>query len=176
MDGSVSYPESDEEWLKLEKEVCMTAIDVNGISIGSGSHASSGTEVRRILTGLCAKLTENIPNMTRDQLYREIIVRLAESWSKIGTLSQLKDLFGGNNLDVQMPHVKPELPKSQITIYESGQQIHATWNLYQAFGLYRDSDESGGKPWIRLTAAIRERSNLSSKKSVRTLEVRLPHK
>jgi hypothetical protein len=55
---------------------------------------------------------------------------------------------------------------TKITMFESGEQTHDTCNLYH---LYRKAGVKGGKPWIKLTSAFHERSNLSTGASVRTI-------
>lgn len=176
MKPAPSEPKNGKEWTRFEREVCCTSIEVNGISIGPGSHASSSMEVRRILTSLCGKLTEGLANMTSEELFRHLVIRLSDTNSKADTYSQLNAVLSCSCLTVQAPKAPASLPKTKITIYESGQHIHATCQQYHAYGLYRKSDAPGGKPWIKLTAALHERSNLSTGASVRTLELRLPHK
>ena len=176
METTSAIMEDEKEWSMLETEVCSSTIEVNGIRIGPGTPASSITEVRRILSGLCDKLTSELKSMTSKQLYHALIIRLADSVSLGGALARLEPFLSTSHLKLQIPQMPVELPPTKITIYESGGQIHATCNLYHLLGLYRAFDDDDGRPWIKLTAAVHERSNLSTGASVRTLELRLPHK
>lgn len=170
----VELPE-DEAWKELEKEVCQSSIEVNGIAIGPGSPASSSIEVQRILKGLCAKLSADLTG-DHTKVYKNVVVRLAETTCRTDSFARLEPILSSGSIALQTPDVAAPLPVTNLTIYESGQCVHATCNQYLACGLYRKSDLSGGKPWLKLTFVVKERSNLSTGASVRTVEVRLPHK
>lgn len=166
----------EREFQTLENEVCNSPIEVNGVNLGPGSVVSSFSEVKRILRGLCDSLTQGLDNMTTDELHRALIVRLADTSSKADTASHLAAHFGIKELFIQPCKLPAEIPCPKITVYESNSNIHATCDVVHVFGLYRKMDLSGVKPWIKLNVVIHERCNLSTGASVRTMEVRLPHK
>jgi len=170
-------PSKDEEWARLEEDTCTSPINVNGVTIGPGSPASSRIEVRRILMGLCEKLTAET-GISPETLYHTLMVRLAGSVSQAEAHETLVKVMGSSSFVFQVPNnIVEEIPIVAVTIYESDGDIHATFDHYHLYGMYRKLSETpGGKPWIKLNVVLHERCNLSTGASVRSMEVRLPRK
>ena len=167
--------EPQDEWTELEERACRSRITLNGIPIGEGAPTSSSGEVRRVLQGLCRKLAADLPHFHAERLYSAMILRLAHR-ALPDARAKLNALFGSEEVEVRVPKEVADIPTSEVTVYESGQHIHATFTYSHVFGISRKSDDANNRPWIKVTAFIYERTNLSTGASVRKLELRMPRK
>ena len=125
---------------------------------------------------LCNKIAASLPKsdtqITSDELYYDILMRLAPSRGTSISFQRLHLVAGGSkDLVVQRPQtpVQP-LEPVQLDLYvNEHQQVHAMIRQQHAYGLYRKSDAVNGKPWVGLTARIHERVNLTTGAAVREL-------
>lgn len=173
-----AFPSSEYAWNVMEEEVCRTRFDMNGIPLGPGCHSSSSYEIQKILKLVCAKLVERTDSFSADELYRELIVRLAESNTQAETHRALDPLVGSPQLQLQIPPKDDSMadPHPTVSLYEANGHLHLVLDTCHSFGLFRKLDLGSGKPWIKVTAAFHERSNLSTGAAIRNIAVHWPHK
>jgi hypothetical protein len=183
-----TYPEDldvdDIEWKELEHQVCCSRLQINGIVIGEGTATASRTEVCRILQKVCTKLAANCTDMSTHTLYHALIVRLAGKASLVDSYLRLKGCLATPQVvSLQAPkEISNTMQTITVTVFESDSTIHATFTHYHDFGLHRlceDSDSSNtnnNKPWIKFSATVYERVNLSTGDAVRKMELLLPRK
>jgi len=171
LEATPTAPTSQREWLALEKELCNTPLDINGILF------AESTQVVRILKDLCQALSQGL-KLLPESLYQSLIVRLARTTSSADSYFQLNALLGSQDLVLQPPQKQQTaiLPPSELTLYQANGQIHATVQISHPYGLFRKSDVTSGKPWIPLYATVYERVNLSTGESCRHVSVRLMEK
>jgi hypothetical protein len=169
LDSAPTSPSSQEQWQKLEDDVCRSSIVLNGVSLGT-FHG----QVRVILLELCTKLTKGL-KISPQSLYQALIVRLAPTTSQADSYFQLNAILGSQDLILQAPRQQlRSAPPTDLVLYESNRQIHAILTVYHDYGLFRKSDITSGKPWVFMTAIVHERINLSTGASVRTCSVHVP--
>ena len=166
IDGSPSSPSSQEEWKNLEREVCFTSIDLNGLLF----QASSSSQILKVLTELCRELCRE-SRLSYTSIYQAMIVRLARTTSSADSYFQLNALLGSQDLVLQ-PRVA-QAPPTQLMMYESDGAIHAVVTTYHSYGLFRRCDVTSGKAWIPLQAAIHERVNFTTGDSFRHVGVKV---
>lgn len=172
-----SFPASESAWIELEQEVCRTRFDMNGIALGPGCHSSSSYEIQKILKLVCAKLTEQTDSFSVDELYREVIVRLAESNSLSESHRALDPIMGSPQLQLLTLDTDSKAKAiTKMALYESNGHLHIVLDSYHSFGLFRKLDMGSGKAWIKVTATFHERSNLSTGAAIRNVAVQLPSK
>lgn len=152
IDGSPASPSSPEEWKNLEREVCFSSVDLNGVMFP----AAAASQILKILKELCAELCRD-SGLSSHSVYQAMIVRLARTTSSADAYFRLNALLGSEDLVLQ-PRVAATPPTS-LTMYESNGAIHATVTTYHPYGLFRRCDVTSGKAWIPLQAAIHERVN-----------------
>lgn len=166
------------QWKELEEEVVNgTTVLLNGMEFRSGPRGSLKTEFLLVLKELCKKLTRNSAEISSDELYQAILMRLAPSTSSSDPQFALNAALGSSDLMLQPTEagkgarimLLQEDTIAELSLYESGSQIHATITTQNiCFGLYRKSDVKS-KPWIGVLGQVYERVNLSTGQSVRTL-------
>jgi hypothetical protein len=178
-----SSPTSQNQWQSLEKEVSNSGhrLVLNEVSF-------EGTTLRSeyipVLKALCRNLTESSPGAgVADSIYKVLIIRLAPTTSSADSYFHLNSLLGTGDLLLQPVtaplHLKAILgnrPASDLTLYESAGYVHATLVSNHAYGLFRKSDLSAGqgaaaKPWIKVSAVVHERMNMTTGASVRQIKV-----
>lgn len=172
---NADYPMTTEAWNELKQDVASNIpIELNGALMGAAS--SNDTEKRQegekllhLLPLLCNKLVQGVTmdensaqrRITSDELHQILLLRLSQKRNSAITFAQLNKVLGSKDLALQVPKrpIKP-LQHSNLVVYISDNAIHAVMEHQYAIGLFRKSD-SAGRPWIGLTASIRERINLS---------------
>ena len=183
---NADYPHTTEAWNELKQDVASNIpIELNGALLGATT--SNDTEKRQegekllhLLPLLCNKLVQGVTSdenssqkrITSDELYHTLLLRLSQKRNSAITFAQLNKLLGSKDLALQVPKrpVKP-LHHSNLIVYISDNAIHAVMEHQYAIGLFRKSD-SAGRPWIGLTATIRERINISNSTPVNPAAVR----
>lgn len=166
IDGSPSSPSTQAEWKSLEREVCFTAIDLNGIVFP----ASSSSQILKILTELCRALCQE-SSLSFQSIYQAMIVRLARTTSSADSYFQLNALLGSPDLVLQARTAST--PATQLMMYESDGAIHASLTTYHPYGLFRRCDVTSGKAWIPLQAANHERVNFLTGNCFRHVNVQV---
>lgn len=179
---------SDSPITELEKEVLEeTKISINSsIFYNAGSHGRESmggkpflSAMKRLCQALC--FGKRI-GATPTELYQHLVNRLAPSTGSADPYFRLNSLLGSEDLLV-MPLSADNLPKINdkksltnidMTLYESGGDIHLTLNETFKFGLFRKIDVKNNRPWITLNAVVRERQNVTSGASSRYMSVDLP--
>jgi hypothetical protein len=149
-------------------------IELNGALLGASTSndiekRQEGEKLLYLLPLLCNKLVQGVTadennsqkRITSDELHHILLLRLSQKRNSAITFAQLNKVLGSKDLALQVPKrpVKP-LQHSNLVVYISDNAIHAVMEHQYAIGLFRKSD-SAGRPWIGLTASIRERINLS---------------
>lgn len=187
----------------LEKEVAeasmiLNRVEIKGVSLyntpGVKDSLTSGVKNSSIplLKDLCRELCEREDvSMSSRELYEKLLVRLAKSSSSADPYFRLNSLLGSADLMV-MPlndetsatdSNKPALPNpdemskaatTELNVYPANGEIHITLCQTYTFGLFRKADVKANRPWIMIHGVVKERSNLSTNKSVRQLKVVLP--
>ena len=165
MDGSPSSPSSHEEFKTLEREVCFTSVELNGLLFRS----SPSNQILKILTELCNELCRE-SRLSFQAIYQAMIVRLARTTSSADSYFHLNALLGSQDLVLQARQAST--PPTHLTMYESDGTIHAVLTTYHAYGLFRRCDVTSGKAWIPLEAAIHERVNFRTGDCFRTVNVK----
>ena len=159
-------PASSKEWKALEDELSSNAVSINGF------HMAGSTDVSAILRHLCHELcSAKKVNLSPTTLYNALVIRLSRQTSSADAYFALNALLGSQDLILQKPKLSVTVPTSDLTLYESGGQIHASLHVYHPYGLFRKTDVTSGKPWIALTAVVKERVNLSTGQSCREVSM-----
>lgn len=172
-----SFPSSEYTWNEMEQEVFRTRFDMNGIPLGPGCLSSSRFEIQKILKIVCIQLAEQNDSFAAEELYRELIVRLAESNSRAEAHRALDLYMASPQLQLQPLEEDPVAkPHINVSLYEANGQFHIVLDVHHSFGLFRKLDLGSGKPWIKVSAAFHERTNLHTGAAIRTVEVQLPSK
>ncbi|GAX13724.1 hypothetical protein FisN_2HuN23 [Fistulifera solaris] len=171
-------PSSEYAWNMLEEEVCRMRFDINGVPLGPGCYCSSFFEIQKILKTVCAKLADRTDSYSADELYRELIVRMAESNTQADSHRALDPLMGSPQLQLQVPPRESAVhePHTTVSLYEANGHLHFVLDTSHTFGLFRKLDLGSDKPWIKITAAFHERSNLCTGSAVRNVAIHLPQK
>jgi len=176
----LQFPSTMTECQQLETEVARNLpVSFNGMLLGNvdgnGNKERQGKNLLLHLRILCNKIAASLPvsdtQITSDELYYDLLLRLAPSRGASVSFQRLHLVAGGSkDLVVQRPQkpVHPLEPTS-LDLYVSSEQVHAVLRQQHAYGLYRKSDAVNGKPWVGLTARTHERVNLSTGASVREL-------
>jgi hypothetical protein len=181
------YPKTPDAWKELELDVAASVpMELNGILLGATTSNEKekrreGEKLLQLLPLLCNKLVqglkpdENSPQkrITSDEIYHSLLVRLSSKRNASITFSQVNMFIGSKELVLQVPKkpIKP-LRDSNLAVYISNNAVHAVVEHQYAIGLFRKSD-SAGRPWIGLTASIRERVNLSTGQSVSRISLQI---
>jgi hypothetical protein len=152
IDGSPASPSSQQEWKNLEREVCFTSIDLNGLMFP----ASATSQILKILKQLCQELC-NDSTVSPLSIYQAMIVRLARTTSSADAYFRLNALLGSEDMVLQKRTAAT--PPTRLAMYESDGAVHAVLTTYHPYGLFRRCDVTSGKAWIPLQAAIHERVN-----------------
>jgi len=152
IDGNPASPSSHEQWNDLEREVCFTSIELNGLKIP----ASSTSQILKILSDLCKELCRS-SRLSSQSIYQAMIVRLARTTSSADSYFHLNALLGSQELVLKQ--ITAPTPPTQLMMYESDGAIHVVLTTYHPYGLFRKCDVTSGKAWIPLHAAIHERVN-----------------
>jgi hypothetical protein len=159
----------------MEAEVAQEHVVLNGIPF------RRSPDFLMTLRELCKQLSEGVPNLTVDQLYLFLVVRMSRTASSADAYFKLNSLLGSPEL-MLMPTKNHQEP-IQVNLYVSHNCVHATVSATYSFGLFRKADikpaelvkgSMSGKPWISVQATVNERVNLSTSDAVRTLSVRTP--
>jgi hypothetical protein len=173
-----SSPSSQKQWQELEQEVWRSSkLILNQV-------AFEGQAVRHefvpVLKALCSKLTESTTGFIDSlSVYRLLIIRLAPTTSSADSYFHLNAVLGTGDLllqPVQDPHYAKTIlgfrPTADLSLYESGGQIHAIMVNNHAYGLYRKSDLTSSTPWLGVVATVHERINLTTGSGVREVQVK----
>lgn len=166
LEGAPAAPSSQDEWSNLEREVCFTSIDLNGLQFPAGS----SSQVLKILKELCKELCRAV-RLSYQSIYHAMIVRLARTTSSADAYFQLNDMLGSQDLVLQARNAAT--PSTQLMLYEADGAIHAVLTTYHPYGLFRRCDITSGKPWIPLQAAIHERVNFLTGDCIRHVGVQV---
>lgn len=180
------YPNTTEAWNELKQDVASNIpMELNGALLGAvigndTEKRQEGEKLLQLLPLLCNKLVQGITSdenssqkrITSDELYHTILLRLSHKRNAAITFAQLNKVLGSKDLALQVPKrpVKP-LEHSNFVVYISDNAIHAVMEHQYAIGLFRKSD-SAGRPWVGLTATIRERINISKSTATNPVAVR----
>lgn len=181
----LQFPSTIAECKALDKEVAGSLpVTFNGMELGTDAldkaqKARVGKTLLMHLRILCNKIAASLPpsdtQITSDELYYDVLMRLAPSRGATIAYQRINMVAGGSkDLVVEQPKkpIKPIKPTSLI-LYVTDGQVHCVVQQQHAFGLYRKSDSVTGKPWIGLTASTHERMNLSTGAGVRELNVQI---
>ena len=152
MDGNPASPSSQEQWKDLEKEVCHTSIQLNGLDIP----ASPSSQILKILSDLCNEMCRE-SRLSSQSVYQAMIVRLARTTSSADSYFHLNALLGSQELVMKQIHAPT--PPTRLMMYETDGAVHVALTTYHPYGLFRKCDVTSGKAWIPLQAAIHERVN-----------------
>ena len=166
MDGNPSSPNSHDEFHVLEREVCLTSIELNGLLF----KASASNQILKILTELCHELCRE-SRLSFQSIYQAMIVRLARTTTSADSYFHLNALLGSQDLVLQSRSA--QTPSSHLNMYEADGTIHANLTTYHAYGLFRRCDVTSGKAWIPLLAAVHERVNFRTGDCFRTVNVKV---
>lgn len=171
MEPRSQAPKTKNEWQKLEKEV--TCVNVNGIIL------SEKSDILIVLKNLCERLcTQHQVQLSPNNLYQALILRLAKSITSADIFFQLNPLLGSTELILQHTTTtqSKSLPVPTLLLYPAEGNMHAVVTIAQGtLGLYRKSDISNGgtQPWIPLIAVVKERVNLTTGQGVRSVAVKV---
>jgi hypothetical protein len=167
---------SDVSMLELEKEASMEKVVLNGTLLNplsketSFKNAGTNSGCIMILKGLAKALCEN-STLNGNTLYQSLLSRLVKSSSSADIYFQLNSMMGSADLNVKkLPSGNP----SDLTLYNTGGQIHMTLASTFDFGLFRTNDTVVNRPWIVMKCKVYERANLSTNESFRSLNVQTP--
>lgn len=152
IDGSPSAPTNQEEWRSLEREVCFTSVELNGLIFP----AASSSQILKVLKELCNELCRE-SRLSPTSVYQAMIVRLARTTSSADSYFQLNALLGSRDLVLQ-PRAAAT-PANTLAMYCADDAIHVNLTTYHPYGLFRRCDVTSNKAWIPLQAAIHERVN-----------------
>jgi len=182
----LQFPSTIAECEMLEKEVAGSLpITLNGMELGTNiveeaQKARVGKTLLMHLRILCNKIAASLPSsdtqITSDELYYDVLMRLAPSRGATTAFQRIHMVAGGSkDLVVEQPKKKPVKPTkpTSLIMYVTDGQVHCVVQQHHAYGLYRKSDSVMGKPWIGLTASTHERMNLSTGAGVRELNVQI---
>jgi hypothetical protein len=185
-----SNPTTSQQWLDLEAEVARSELIVNGVPIGPKVSAlKPNKEQLTILQKLCEHLAsaataassdpvEQAHLIDPDEVYRQLMLRLARTPASADAYFQLNSILGCADLVLQPPKKAQPLP-TDLSIYQSAGMIHAVTTTLHPYGLFRKIDLApstvGGtkRPWIRILASVVERVNLTTGASVRHCSVQV---
>jgi hypothetical protein len=187
-------PTTSQQWLDLETEVARTELIVNGVPIGPKVSAKElaykpNKEQLTILQTLCEHLAaaataassdpiEQAHLIDPDEVYRQLMLRLARTPASADAYFQLNSILGCADLVLQPPKKGQPLP-TDLSLYQSSGMIHAVTTTRHPYGLFRKIDLApstvGGtkRPWIRILASVVERVNLTTGASVRHCSVQV---
>lgn len=152
IDGNPASPSSQTEWKNLEREVCFTTIELNGLEFP----ASSSSQILKILLELCRELCRE-SRLSYQSIYQAMIVRLARTTSSADSYFHLNALLGSQ--DLLLKSRTAATPPTNLMMYETNGAIHAVLTTYHPYGLFRKCDVTSGKAWIPLQGTIHERVN-----------------
>ncbi len=169
---------SRENLRAYEEELVMEeSIILNGVPFHGSQHFLT------TLRELCCKLCEQEGVwLNADDLYDELVTRMARSTSSADSFFKLNSLVGSPDL-MLLPTTQKQSFPIKLNVYVSAGEIHTNLSTTNAFGLFRKTDVKptdlmGGpvssRPWIVLHATVDERANISSNKTVRHARVLLP--
>jgi hypothetical protein len=191
------------ELTDLEMEVCDELVILNGIPFKPVERNAVGASRGRnctlsMLKGVCVKLCDmSKSDLTSDELYHRLVLRLAKTTASAGPHLRLNSLLCSSDIFI-MPlsseNTQPEkAPRSKalqelmaqkeapqatqpihLNVYEANGDLHVTINQTHKFGLFRNKDSKSGRAWIGIDAVVGERANMSTAKSVRSMNVKLP--
>jgi hypothetical protein len=164
LDATPLSPQSPDQWKRLEREVCSNPLNLNGHNFVV--HNLPNIHTMRVLTELCRQLCSGV-HMAPETLYKALVVRLAKTTSAADCYFHLTAALGSPDLVIQPPSKPFDVPPSEIVIYQADGYIHASLSVYHPYGLFRKTDVSSGKPWIKVIAAAHERVNLTTGASTR---------
>ena len=161
-----------------EEELVMEdSIILNGVPFHGSQHFLT------TLRELCIKLCEqNGVWLNSNDLYDELVTRMARSSSSADSFFKLNSLVGSSDL-MLLPTTQRQLFPIKLNLYVSAGEVHTNLSTTNAFGLFRKSDvkpadlmggPASSRPWIVLHVTVDERANLSTSKTVRHARVLLP--
>jgi hypothetical protein len=196
--------QSETEFSDLENEICEETVILNGIPFKPIGRTAAGKIrgsncTLSMLKGVCDKICDMAKSdLKSDDLYQQLVLRMAKTTASADSYFRLNSLLGSSDLLV-MPLTSDNLqaektPRSvtlqklsaqkeapvanqpiRLNIYEThGSSVHMTISQTYKFGLFRKSDVKSGRAWIGIDAVVSERANMTTEKSVRILNVKLP--
>jgi hypothetical protein len=172
---NLQYPTSEKEMEALEVAVADSMpIIVNEMEL-NGERKHHKLEKLELVEILCHKLAQGLPSntdTTADDLYLEVLVRLAPSVTLVQSV--LTDILGApKELTVDLPK-KPvvPIPRPSLKLYADGTSVHAVFDHYYGLGLFRKSDVIT-KPWVGVTAHSHSRINLTTGTFVRSISLEI---
>lgn len=179
--AAVGFPDlTAEKWALIEDDVCQNyMICLNGVDIGKGSTACrSQLEMQRVLSAVCNKVAAAATTAGNHNqgpgIYAAILLRLMQDDENSVLTTQLwQTVTCGGALELQ-PMNHSDNKKAMVDLYESGGCVHATFQTTHAYALFHPDQPD--RPWIKFTAVVHERANLSTATSVRRLAIRWPRK
>jgi hypothetical protein len=181
IEANLVYPSTPEEMTVLEKEKLGLPVALNGMLLGADGRASKFTHLLRLL---CNRLSRSEIQMSSDELYEAVLVRLTHESSEQTAAQYLAMALETSELAVRVLERaaaaaanKPKAgtatrPPSKLTLYVADGSAHCCVEQTHTVGLYRKSD--AGRPWAAFTAVVRERVNLSTGKGVKHITVQVP--
>lgn len=182
VDANILYPSTVDEMKALENEQIGLPVSLNGMLLGSEGRPSKFTHLLRLL---CNRLARSEIEMTSDELYEAVMVRLVTESSEQITGQTLQACIETNGeLAVRVlprnSEIKPKPSSTQqstrqpckLTLYAADGAAHCVVEHLHIVGLYRKSDT--GRPWISFSALVRERINLSTGAGVKHVTVQVP--
>lgn len=177
IEANIIYPSTAEEMTILEKEKLGLPVALNGMLLGADGRPSKFTHLLRLL---CNRLARSEIQMSSDELYESVLVRLVTESSEKSVAQALQSALETNELsvriiernDINKPKPTQPRPPSKLTLYAADGSAHCFVEQFHTVGLYRKSD--AGRPWAAFTAVIRERINLSTGRGVKHVTVQVP--
>lgn len=179
IDANILYPSTVDEMTALEKEKIGMPVALNGMLLGGDGCPSKFTHLLRLL---CNRLARSDIDLTSDELYEAVLVRLVTESSEQIAAQALQSCIETSELSVRIlprnsankpkPTTTPVRPPSKLTLYAADGAAHCVVEHFHMVGLYRKSDT--GRPWVAFSALIRERVNLSTGAGVKHISVQVP--
>jgi hypothetical protein len=167
VDCSSLTVKDEASWMKVEDEMAKTKVCVNNVTLG-GDRDEKKQEVFIVMEMLCDTLAETT-NMSAEQLFQAIVLRLTPSIACSDIHAQLTSILGSNCHIVQRITTEKQHIIPKVDVYRSNKCVHLTSETNHCYGIWRKIDLAthDKKPWIRFVVTISERANLSTKQSVR---------
>jgi hypothetical protein len=177
IEANIVYPSTAEEMALMEKEQLGLPVSLNGMLLGADNRPSKFTHLLRLL---CNRLARSEIQMSSDELYEAVLVRLVTDTSEVTVQEGLQAALETSELSVHVmerngcnkPKATAPRPPSKLTLYAADGSAHCCVEQTHMVGLYRKSD--AGRPWVAFTAIVRERINLTTGKGVKHITVQVP--
>ena len=194
---------SDLETEVSKESVILNGVPFKPVGRSARGESRGSNCTTSMLKGLCTQLCERTQvNMDGTELYKQLVLRLAHTTGSEGPQVLLDSLLGSSEMyvkaltldniqaerDAGMNMLSTVLQKlaSQknngtspdqpidLNVYEAHGEMHITLSQVYQFGLFRRNDVRSGRAWIRIDAVVTERANMTTGKSVRLLNLKLP--